>query len=103
MFTRSLRQFTRPLQSHARRLASSQGAAAGAAGIARTLQSNRARMLSVAVAGAAAFCAMSGDAAAKPAEAAAAEQLRTLYPPVEPYKTGRLRVSDIHELYYEER
>lgn len=29
-------------------------------------------------------------------------ELRTLYPPIEPYDTGRLKVSDIHELYYEE-
>ncbi|MFL5353575.1 prolyl aminopeptidase [Archangium sp.] len=28
--------------------------------------------------------------------------LRSLYPPIEPYRTGRLRVSDIHELYFEE-
>ena len=27
---------------------------------------------------------------------------RTLYPPIEPYDTGRLRVSDIHEIYYEQ-
>ena len=27
---------------------------------------------------------------------------RTLYPPVAPYNTGMLRVSDVHELYYEE-
>ena len=27
---------------------------------------------------------------------------RTLYPPIEPYRTGRLRVSDVHELYFEE-
>jgi proline iminopeptidase len=27
---------------------------------------------------------------------------RELYPSIEPYSTGRLRVSDIHELYYEE-
>jgi proline iminopeptidase len=27
---------------------------------------------------------------------------RTPYPPIEPYKTGRLRVSDVHELYFEE-
>src|SRR5438552_2877446 len=25
-----------------------------------------------------------------------------LYPPIEPYRTGYLRVSDIHQLYYEE-
>ena len=25
-----------------------------------------------------------------------------LFPPIEPYNTGRLKVSDIHELYYEE-
>lgn len=24
------------------------------------------------------------------------------YPPIEPYRTGRLRVSELHELYYEE-
>jgi proline iminopeptidase len=28
--------------------------------------------------------------------------LPTLYPPLEPYRTGRLRVSDLHELYFEE-
>lgn len=27
---------------------------------------------------------------------------RTLYPAIEPYKTGRLKVSDVHELYWEE-
>jgi proline iminopeptidase len=27
---------------------------------------------------------------------------RSVYPPIEPYRTGRLRVSDVHELYYEE-
>ena len=29
-------------------------------------------------------------------------QLRTLYPAIEPYDTGRLKVSDIHEIYYEQ-
>jgi len=28
--------------------------------------------------------------------------MRELYPAVEPYATGRMRVSDLHELYYEE-
>ncbi|MEY4780246.1 MAG: prolyl aminopeptidase, partial [Pseudomonadota bacterium] len=27
---------------------------------------------------------------------------RPLYPPTTPYKTGRLKVSDLHEIYYEE-
>jgi proline iminopeptidase len=27
---------------------------------------------------------------------------RTLYPEIEPYRTGTLRVSDLHEIYYEE-
>jgi proline iminopeptidase len=27
---------------------------------------------------------------------------RVLYPEIEPYRTGRLRVSDVHELYFEE-
>ena len=27
---------------------------------------------------------------------------RPLYPPVDPFRTGRLRVSDVHELYFEE-
>jgi proline iminopeptidase len=27
---------------------------------------------------------------------------RTLYPEIEPYKVGRLRVSDVHDLYFEE-
>ncbi len=30
------------------------------------------------------------------------DPLNWLYPPIEPYATGRLRVSDLHELYYEE-
>jgi proline iminopeptidase len=29
-------------------------------------------------------------------------QLRTLYAPIEPYDTGRLKVSPVHELYYEQ-
>ena len=29
------------------------------------------------------------------------DALRTLYPEIEPHKTGRLRVSDLHELHYE--
>jgi proline iminopeptidase len=29
-------------------------------------------------------------------------QQRTVYPPIEPYRTGRLRVSDVHELHFEE-
>jgi hypothetical protein len=28
--------------------------------------------------------------------------LRDLYPDIEPYNTGFLKVSDLHELYYEE-
>jgi proline iminopeptidase len=28
--------------------------------------------------------------------------LRTLYPPIQPYRTGFLRVSNVHEIYYEE-
>src|ERR1700693_2462757 len=27
---------------------------------------------------------------------------RTLYPTIEPYRTGRLRVSPVHDLYFEE-
>ena len=30
------------------------------------------------------------------------ESRRPLYPPLEPYRTGRLAVSDLHELYFEE-
>ncbi len=30
------------------------------------------------------------------------EQLRTLYPEIEPFDRGHLRVSDVHELYYEQ-
>src|SRR2546425_7438529 len=29
-------------------------------------------------------------------------QLRPSYDPIEPYDTGRLKVSDIHEIYYEQ-
>jgi proline iminopeptidase len=28
--------------------------------------------------------------------------MKTLYPPIEPYRTGTLKVSDLHTLYYEE-
>jgi proline iminopeptidase len=34
--------------------------------------------------------------------AAAPRPLRALYPDVEPFRTGRLRVSDVHDLYFEE-
>ena len=34
--------------------------------------------------------------------AAVTEPRRTLYPALEPYRTGRLRVSDVHDLYFEE-
>jgi proline iminopeptidase len=34
--------------------------------------------------------------------AKAASGLRTMYPAIEPYNTGMLRVSDTHEIYYEE-
>ena len=27
---------------------------------------------------------------------------RALYPPLEPYRTGHLRVSDVHSVYFEE-
>jgi proline iminopeptidase len=30
-----------------------------------------------------------------------ASQLRDYYPPIEPFKTGYLKVSDLHEIYYE--
>lgn len=37
------------------------------------------------------------------ADSSAAEELNeVLFPPIEPYATGRLQVSDVHELYYEE-
>src|SRR5580698_10065263 len=31
-----------------------------------------------------------------------AQQLRVLYPPVKAYNTGYLRVSEVHQIYYEE-
>jgi len=30
------------------------------------------------------------------------ERFRSLYPPIEPYNTGKLKVGDIHEIYYEQ-
>src|ERR1700691_622230 len=30
------------------------------------------------------------------------DQITWLYPPLEPYNTGRLRVSPVHEIYFEE-
>ena len=41
-------------------------------------------------------------AAAKREAVPQAEDLRTLYPPIKPNRTGYLRVSDLHEIYYEE-
>jgi len=32
----------------------------------------------------------------------ASRQLRTVYPPIRPFDSGRLRVSKVHELYYEQ-
>ena len=42
------------------------------------------------------------DGASSSARIAAAPPRRELYPPIEPFKHGYLRVSDVHELYYEE-
>ncbi|MDB6089509.1 MAG: proline iminopeptidase [Gammaproteobacteria bacterium] len=39
---------------------------------------------------------------AKRKSAARLQQLRTLYPAIKPYRTGFLRVSDVHEIYFEE-
>ncbi len=36
------------------------------------------------------------------ARRAAAEKLRGLYPDIKPYNSGMLRVSDVHQLYFEE-
>jgi len=38
----------------------------------------------------------------KPRRTARTPRLRTLYPPIQPYRRGRLKVSDLHDLYYEE-
>jgi proline iminopeptidase len=48
--------------------------------------------------------ATSRSAAAPPAAPGGAPlvQRRELYPPVEPYRQGYLRVSELHEIYYEE-
>jgi proline iminopeptidase len=40
--------------------------------------------------------------AAKPARNRTSGKQRELYPAIRPYRTGYLRVSDVHELYYEE-
>src|SRR5271167_487009 len=42
------------------------------------------------------------DGALISARIGGAPQRRELYPPIEPFKHGYLRVSDVHELYYEE-
>jgi proline iminopeptidase len=42
---------------------------------------------------------MPGD---RVSEAVMKDPVTWLYPPIEPYNTGRLRVSDVHELYFEE-
>ena len=42
------------------------------------------------------------DGASSSARSAGAPQRRELYPPIEPFKHGYLRVSEVHELYYEE-
>lgn len=38
----------------------------------------------------------------KPRVTSRSSPVRTLYPPIEPYSVGYLRVSDLHEMYYEE-
>jgi proline iminopeptidase len=48
----------------------------------------------------AAPAAPSTSAAATPS--AVSEPRRALYPAIEPYRAGRLRVSDVHDLYFEE-
>jgi proline iminopeptidase len=40
--------------------------------------------------------------ATAPFDAANLSSRRTLFPQIEPYKTGRLKVSDVHDLYWEE-
>ena len=40
-------------------------------------------------------------AGAQADEHAGGEKLRDLYPPIEPFKTGYLKVSDLHEIHYE--
>src|ERR1700721_3172035 len=42
------------------------------------------------------------DGASSSARSAGAPQRRELYPPIKPFKHGYLRVSEVHELYYEE-
>jgi proline iminopeptidase len=41
-------------------------------------------------------------ASQRPAARPGRTELRGLYPPIKPYRTGFLRVSDVHEIYYEE-
>jgi len=52
--------------------------------------------------GAAAGKAAAGKAPARKASAKKAPSRRGLYPAIEPYRTGHLRVSPVHEIYYEE-
>ncbi|MEO7111599.1 MAG: prolyl aminopeptidase [Polyangiaceae bacterium] len=40
--------------------------------------------------------------ATAPFDAATLSSRRTLYPQIEPYETGRLKVSDVHDLYWEQ-
>ncbi len=37
-----------------------------------------------------------------PARSVIKDPLTWLYPPIEPYNTGRLQVSPVHEIYFEE-
>ncbi len=46
--------------------------------------------------------ATEGGTRAREAGAAGTPVRRELYPPIEPYRQGYLRVSDVHEIYYEE-
>ncbi len=45
---------------------------------------------------------MKGTRKKKPARVARTPKLRTLYPMLQPYGRGRLRVSELHDIYYEE-
>ena len=48
------------------------------------------------------LCILIGMSSDRVRESVMKDPVSWLYPPLEPYNTGRLRVSPVHEIYFEE-
>jgi proline iminopeptidase len=68
----------------------------------KTRSESRARPAAPRTARAANRVVKKAPSARKGAGPKASQTLRNLYPEIEPYRTGYLKVSDVHEIYFEE-